>query len=89
MRQVYPTARVTLCGVLVCLLACAPGYSVHPVSLSPASVTFEYTHSVSSEYGEVVKRAEAACQDYKKHARAAAPPVRINADRSVVTFDCI
>lgn len=59
------------------------------VSATPSGVTYEFTHSVSSEYPATVKRAEAHCVQYGKHARPVGAPVRLDADRAVATFECV
>lgn len=73
----------------VCAAACVAGGTVDVVSASPTGVTYEYTHSYSTEYTEAVKKAEGHCQAYQKHARPVGQPVRINLDRSVATFECV
>lgn len=82
--------RAVLAALATALLtACAPGYSVNTVSATPSGVSYEYTHSVSSEYPATVKRAEAHCAQYGKHARPVGAPVRLDIDRAVATFECV
>lgn len=76
--------------LLLCTLAgCATGYSVKPVSLTPSGAVFEYTYSVSREYPATVRRAEAHCQQYTKHAKPVGQPVQTGRDRAVATFECV
>lgn len=73
---------------VVLLTACAPGYSISEVSASPAGVSYEYTASVGSEYPATVRRAEAHCAQYAKHAKPVGAPVILGPDRAVATFEC-
>jgi len=71
-------------------VSCATGYSITVVSITPVAVVLEYTHSVNGELQAAIQEAERRCQQYGKHARmSASGPVRLNMDRSVVTFDCV
>lgn len=71
------------------LTACAPGYSIKPLTLNPSGATFEYTYSVSSEYPATFKKAETHCQQYQKHAKPVGQPVILGMDRAVATFECV
>lgn len=71
------------------LEACTPGYSIDTISQSAAAIVLEYTHSVGGELQAAIKTADSRCQQYGKHARMNGQPTRLNADRSVATFDCV
>jgi hypothetical protein len=76
--------------LIVALLAgCAPGYSVDVLSAPPQTLTLEYTHTVGSEYGAALRRADAVCGQQGLRARLASGPVAVSLDRSILTFDCV
>lgn len=74
---------------LLLLGACAPGYSLTTISETSSAIVLEYTHSVNGELQEAIRTAQVRCQQYGKNARMNGQPTRLNADRSVATFDCV
>ena len=69
--------------------ACAPGSTLSSLAPSPSGISFQYTHSYSTEYPATIQAANAHCGQFNKVARPVGPPVRLNLDRSVVTFECV
>lgn len=80
---------LAIATVVLPIAACTPGYSVASLVATPAGATYEYTSSVSSEYGATVQKAELHCQQFGKHARPVGAPVQKSPDRSVQSFDCV
>ena len=77
-------------GLALVGAACGPpGRTVNLISATQAAVVLEYTHVWAEELPAAVRIAETRCQQYGRHARMNGQPTRLNADRSVVTFDCV
>lgn len=70
-------------------LLSGPGGTLDALAPSPVGITYEYTHSYSTEYPAAIQAAMAHCRQYNKTARPVGPPVRLNLDRSAITFECV
>lgn len=76
--------------VLALAVSCGPpGSTVSLISATSSAIVLEYTHVWPKELPAAIQIAEGRCQQYGRHARMNGQPTRLDADRSVVTFDCV